>query len=446
LSQENDLSRLDDLVKRALAKGADAADAVLIDAQGLAQAVRLGKPERLERDENREVGLRVLIGRRQAVAATSDLAEDAIEELAERVVAMARAVPEDRFVGLADPEQITRDIPSLDLFDPAAVTPETLLERAQACEEAARAVAGVTNSEGSEASVRISHIALVASNGFAGAYTATSHNLYAAVIAGSGDGMQADYDYTGAVYLSDLRTPEDVGRSAGERAVRKLNPKQMPTKRLPVVYEQRSAGSLLGSLAGAIDGTAIARGTSFLKSKLGEEIFAPGIEIVDDPLRQRGLRSRPFDAEGLPCRPRKVIDQGRLTGWTLDLATARQLGMESTGSASRGTAGGPSPSIANLTLTPGSKSPAELIADIEEGFFVTEMMGRGVNPVTGDYSRGAAGFWIEKGEIAFPVSEMTIASNCLDMFRRIEPANDLVLRSGVDAPTLRIDGMTVAGQ
>jgi PmbA protein len=358
---------------------------------------------------------------------------------------MARAVPEDPFCGLADPAEITREWPLLDMLDPAEPGADTLIERARAAEDAAMAVPGVTNSEGAEAGWGRSRIALAASNGFAGAYAGSSHGVSASVIGGSGTQMERDYDYSSAVYAADLRDPAEIGRSAGERAVKRLGARKMPTGRVPVVFDPRVARGFISHLLGAISGPSIARGTSFLKEKLGQRIFPEAITLTEDPHRPRGHRSKPFDAEGLANRRRALIDRGVLTTWLMDLRSARQLGLKSTGHASRGTASPPGPSATNIWIEPGAISPADLMADIKSGFFVTELMGMGVNGLTGDYSRGAAGFWIENGEIAFPVSEMTVAGNLKDMFARLTAADDLEFRTGADSPTLRIDDLTVAG-
>ncbi|HLG86415.1 MAG TPA: TldD/PmbA family protein [Alphaproteobacteria bacterium] len=440
------LSLLDDCIGRALKAGADAADALAYDSQSVNVARRLNQPERLERSESRDLGLRVLIGKRQAMVSTSERTPEALAALVERAVTMARAVPEDPYCGLADTDQIAKSWPDLDLADPAEPSVDQLIALATETEQAALAVPGVTNSEGAEASWGRSDIALVASNGFAGAYGVTHFSLSAAVLAGTGTGMERDYDYTSAGHAADLRPAAEVGRSAGERAVRRLNPRKGATATLPVVFDWRVSSGLLGSLSGAISGPSIARGTSFLRDKLGEEIFGPGIEIVDDPHLVRGHRSRPFDGEGVAPAKRAIVENGRLTTWLLDLRSARQLGLKTTGHASRGTGGPPAPSPSNLALMPGPKSPEALIGEIESGLYVTELMGMGVNGVTGDYSRGAAGYWIEKGKLAYPVSEMTIASNLKDMYKALTPANDLVRRYGVDAPTLRIDGMMIAGR
>jgi len=435
-----------DLIGKAKAAGADAADAVLLQSTSLSHAQRLGAIERLEREESRDLGLRVFLGKHQAFVSSTDLSPAAIDELLERAMAMARSVPEDPYCGIADPDQLAGEIPSLDICDDSEPSPEALIERAKICEEAARGVAGVTNSEGAEASWSFGRVALAASNGFAGDYAVSRHATSVSVLAGEGLGMERDYDYSTAVYRDDLEGPGAIGRRAGERAVRRLGARKPATGKLTVVYDPRAANSLLGHLSGAISGPAIARGTSFLKDKLGEAVFAPGITIVDDPLRRRGLRSRPFDAEGVATARRNIVEDGRLATWVLSLSSARQLGMATTGHAVRGTSGPPSPATSNLYLEPGSQTPQELIADIRQGFYVTEMMGMGINGVTGDYSRGASGFRIENGEITYPVHEVTIAGNLKDMFRHLTPANDLTFRYGINAPTLRIEAMTVAGE
>jgi len=439
------LSTLESLLSKAKKAGAESADAVVVEGTSLSVAFRLGQPEKVERSEGGDIGLRVFIGKRQAIVSSADRSEPALAELAERAVAMAREVPEDPYCGLAEPGQIAKTLPKLDSCDPEEPATGALVDWASRAEDAARAVQGVTNSEGAEASWGKSRVALAASNGFSHSYEVSSSSVSASVLAGGADGMERDYDYSSAVYAADLRTPEDIGRSAGERTVRRLNARKMPTGKLPVVFDPRVSGGLLGHLAGAINGGSIARGTSFLKDKMGQQVFPKGFNVIDDPHRQRGLRSKPCDGEGIANQRRAFIEDGVLTSWTLDLRSARQLGLESTGHAARGTGGPPSPSITNFYLEPGAVSPAELIADIKQGFYVVELIGMGVNGVTGDYSRGAAGYWIENGEITFPVNEMTVASNLKDMFLNLAAANDLVFRTGIDAPTLRIEGMTIAG-
>jgi PmbA protein len=332
------------------------------------------------------------------------------------------------------------------MLDPDLPTVARLEDLARAAEEAARSVAGVTKSGGASASAGIGGMVLVTSHGFHGAYLGSRFGLSMTAIAGEGTAMERDYDFSSTPHAADLDSPEKVGRTAAERAVERLNPRKAATGKVPIVFDRRVSGSLVGHLASAINGAAIARKTSFLMDKLGERIFAPGIRIIDDPLRKRGQRSRPFDGEGVAGNRVAVIDDGVLTTWFLDCGTARELGMQTTGHASRGVSSTPSPSATNLHLEAGNLSPDQLIADIEEGFYVTDLIGSGANMVTGDYSRGASGFWIEKGRRSYPVSEVTIAGHLKDIFRTLTPASDLEFRFGVNAPTLRIEGLTVAGR
>jgi PmbA protein len=439
------LNTLTDLIADAKRAGADAADAVLFEAASIAVAQRLGNLEKLERSEGCDLGLRVFVGKRQAIVSSTDLTAPARKELVERAVAMAKVAPEDPYCGIAEPTQLAGSVPDLDIFDPSEPTSEQLIELVRVAEDAARAVPGVTNSEGAEAGWSHSRVALAASNGFARGYAMSSHSVSAAVLAGEGTAMERDYDFATAIYAADLDPADKIGRGAGERAVRRLGARKMKTCQVPVVYDPRVSSGLVRHFAGAINGAAIARGTSFLKDKMGEAVFAPGVTIVDDPRRRRGLRSKPFDGEGVATAARNLVDDGRLTTWVLDLASARKLGLATTGHAARGTASPPSPATTNLYMQPGTLTPEALMADIKEGLYVTELIGMGVNGVTGDYSRGASGFWIENGKLAFPVSELTVAGNLKEMFRRLTPASDLVFRYGVDAPTIRVDGMTVAG-
>lgn len=447
MSGMSPLDLLSDLVSDARKAGAEAADAVLIDSASLSVGLRLGALERLERAESGDVGLRVLIGKRQAFVSSSDRSKAALGELVERAVAMARSIPEDPYCGLAEPGELARDFPDLDVCDPDEPSAEKLIDMVRAAEDSARAVDGVTNSEGAEAGWGRSGVAIVASNGFSYSYAVTSSSLSVSVLAGTNErGMERDYDYSSAVFLADLRAAEDIGFEAGRRAVHRLGARKVATKQVPVIYDPRVARGLLSSLAGAINGSGVARGTSFLKDRLGQAIFARGVRVVDDPHRKRGLRSRPCDGEGIATRRRAIVEDGVLTSWLLDLRSARQLGMQSTGHASRGTSSPPSPSASNFYLEAGHITPGEMIHDISEGFYVTDLSGQGVNGVTGDYSRGASGFWIKGGELVFPVNEVTVAGNLKDMFLNLTPASDLVLRHGIDAPTCRIDGLMVAGR
>ena len=439
------LERLQGLLARAKKAGADTGDAVHVESRSLSVAQRLGAPEKLERSESADVGLRVFVGKKQAIVSSSDISDDALGELAERAVAMAAAVPEDPHCGLADAEQLATEFPTLDMCDAHEPDAETLIDWANRAEDAARAVDGVTNSEGAEAGWGQARVSVIASNGFAQTYAGSHYSLSASVLAGTGTGMERDYDYTGAVYGDDLESPEEIGRSAGERTVKRLNPKKVASGTVPVIYDPRVSRSLVNHFANAVNGAAIARDTSFLKECMGEQIFPDNINIIDDPHRHRGLRSKPFDGEGLPNERRSIIEDGVLTTWFLDLRSARQLGLETTGHASRGAGSPPSPSATNLYMDNGSISRDDMIGEIKSGLYVTELIGFGVNGLTGDYSRGAAGFWIEDGELAYPVSEVTIAGNLKDMFLGLTAADDLNLRYGVDAPTLRIEGMTLAG-
>ena len=439
------LQILEDLLKRAKAKGAEAADCLMVRDISLNVAQRLGQREKLERSEAQDLGLRVFIGKRQAIVSTSDLEPKMLDELAERAVAMARVVPEDEFCGLADPELLVKLPVALDLEDKKEPTEAALTQMIARAEDAARAVPGVTNSEGAEAGWGKVEVALAASNGFRGAYAGTRWGISVSVLAGEGTGMERDYDFSSAVFGENLADPEKLGRSAGERTVRRLNPRKASTARIPIIYDPRVANGLIGHFVGAINGASIARGTSFLKDKMGQQVFGKGIRIIDDPHRPRGLRSKPFDGEGVANKKRALIEDGVLTTWLLDCRSARQLGLTTTGHAARGTSSPPSPSAANLYLEPGHVTPEALMADISQGFYVTELIGHGINGVTGDYSRGAAGYWIENGKLTHPVSEVTVAGNLKDMFQNLTPANDLLFRYGTDSPTVRIDGMTLAG-
>ena len=436
------LGSLLDAAKRA---GADAADALLVENVSASVSYRLGKLEDVERSESADLGLRLFLGSKVAFVSSTDFSPEALAGLPQRAIAMAKLAPEDKYAGLAPKGRLAKTIPALDLEDAEEPLPDVLVARARDAEAAGMAVKGVTNSEGGGASFSRAAVALATSEGFFGRYAGTSHGIGVAVLAGEGTLMERDYDHASARHAGDLRSAAEIGRTAGERAVARLNPRKAKSQSVPVVFDPRESGGLVSHFAGAISGSSIARGVSFLKDKMGEEIFAPAISIIDDPHRLRGLRSKPFDGEGVANQRRALIEKGRLTTWLLDCASARQLGLETTGHAARGTGGPPHPAVTNLYMEAGTLSPEELIADIEQGFYITELMGMGVNGVTGDYSRGAAGFWIEKGKIAFPVSEVTIAGNLKDMFRNLTAASDLVFQHGTNAPTVRIEGMTIAG-
>ncbi len=439
------IERAERLLQMAQQCGADAADAVAVRSLALAIELRDGAVEETESAEGDDLGLRVLVGKRQAVVSTNDLAGD-LKALAERAVAMARAAPEDEYAGLADPDLLAHDFPDLDLIDSDMPSVAALEAMARAAEQAALTVKGVSKSGGASASAGFGGMVLVTSTGFRGAFLGSNHGLSMTAIAGEGTGMERDYDYSAVRHAADLESADKIGRSAGERAVARLNPRKVSTRKVPVVFDRRIAGTLVSHLASAANGGAVARKTSFLRDKMGAKLFAGGVGIIDDPLRKRGLRSRPFDGEGVAGKPLMLIEDGTLRSWLLDCATARELKLATTGHASRGVSTVPSPAPTNLHMTAGSLSPEQLIADIKDGFYVTDLIGMGVNMVTGDYSRGASGFWIENGERTYAVSEVTIAGHLIDMFRSLTPANDLEFRFGTNAPTLRLEGLTVAGQ
>ncbi|MCX8133934.1 MAG: TldD/PmbA family protein [Roseococcus sp.] len=439
-----DADRLSALLAAAKRAGADQADALLVHSASLSVQRRLGALEQIERAESLDLGLRVFVGHRVAVVSGTDADPSGFAALAERAVAMARLVPEDRHAMILDAPP-PMDPRPLELDDGQAPEVEALLRRAAEAEEAALAVRGVTNSEGASAGWARTRRALATSRGFFGAYARSSHSVSVTALAGEGTAMQRDYDYASRTHLSELEDAALVGRRAGEQAVARLNPRRPKSARLPVVYHPRVAASLLGHLANAINGASIARGTSFLKDALGTPVLPRGMYVWDDPLRPRGPRSRPFDGEGQPGRRRALIEDGVLTTWLMDSRSAAQLGRSTTGHAARGTGGPPAPAPTNLWLEAGHVTPRELMGDIVEGLYVTELIGMGVNGITGDYSRGAAGFMIRDGRIAEPVSEITIAGRLPEMFRMLHAANDLEFKRGTDAPTLRVDRMTLAG-
>jgi PmbA protein len=443
LDQKDLTDRAVRLVEAAKKAGADTADAVCVRGMSLSVEVRLGKVEETRRAEGDDFNLRVFTGRRFATVSANVLSDPA--ELAERAVAMARVAPEDPYAGLADPDRLARDIPDLDLLDTTIPSAEELTDTARAVEDAARAVPGVTNTGGGSAGWHLGGMVLATSGGFAGSYLGSRFGVSVSAIAGEGTAMQRDYDYDSRTHRADLEGPETIGRRAGERVVRRLNPRQMPTGKGTVVYDPRLSPGLVGSLAGAINGASIARRTSFLIDQLGKPVFSPAITITDDPLRKRGLASRPFDGDGVAARPLDLVRDGIIQTWVLDSATARELGLVTNGRASRG-GGSPSPGTTNVTLLPGAATPEELIAGVDSGVYVTELIGHGANLMTGDYSRGAAGFLIEKGKLGPPVAEITIAGNLKDMFARLVAANDLVYRYSVNAPTVAIEGLTIAGR
>ena len=442
-----DENLLNDIVAAALSAGADAAEAVGAERRSLSITVRMGELEEVEREESRDLGLRVFVGKRQASVSGSDISAEARAKLIERAVAMARLAPEDPYAGLADAERLARGpLPDLDLYDASEPSAETLEDRARAAEAAARAAPKVTNSDGASGSWSSSHWTMVTSGGFSGVHRASGFSISASAIAGDENGMETGYDGRSTRWQADLPTPESLGAEAGRRAASRLGARKIASTTAPVIFENRLAGSLMSPLIGAISGPSIARGTSFLKDKLGQQIFAKGIVIRDDPHRIRGLGSSPFDDEGVANGPRNLIDDGVLTTWLLNSSSARQLDLTTTGHASRGLAGPPGVSTSNLTFQPGDRDQAALMRDAGAGLLITSMFGPSLNGNTGDWSVGCAGFWFEGGEIAYPVNEITVAGNLLDIFSRITPGSDLEIRGAANAPSLLVDALAIAGR
>lgn len=428
--------------------GADSADAVLVAGDSVSIDVRGGRLEQAERAEGVDLGLRVLIGRRQACVSASDVSERVMAEMAERAVAMAREAPEDPFAGLADPAQLARgwDLAALDLADPAPdPSAEALQADALAAEAAAKGHAGISQVDSSSASFSRRAFHMAATNGFSGGYGRTSRSVSCVAITGTGGGMERDWAAESRLWQADLPDAASVGHLAAERTLARAGARKPPTGAFPVLYDERIANSLIGHLLSAINGTAISRGASWLRGAMGQAVLPPGIDLIEDPLRPRISASRPFDGEGLATARRALVADGVLQSWVLDLATARKLGLVSTASAARGTGGPPAPSAGNVALTQGSASRADLIRDMGTGLLVTSMIGATINPTTGDYSRGAAGFWVENGEIAYPVNECTIAGNLRDMLARITPANDARAHLSTVVPSLLVEGLTLAG-
>ena len=441
-----DTSRLTDrvaaLVDAARRAGADAADAVAVVGRSTSVSVRLGKVEGTESSESDDLSLRVFVGRRVASVSANAASDPAA--LAERAVAMARVSPEDPFQGLADRSRLARTVPDLDLFDGTVVGAERLKEDALAAEEVARAVPGVTNSGGSGASAGVGGLVLATSDGFLGSYVASRFSRSVSAVAGEGTGMERDYDFSSRLHFADLDSPETIGRKAGERAVRRLGARKAKTGPVTVIFDPRVARGMAGHLSGAINGASVARKTSFLRDMLGKQVASAMITASDDPRRLRGQSSRPFDGEGVAAEKLLMVEDGVLRHWFLSTSAARELGLETNGRGVRASSS-VSPSSTNFAIEPGTVSPADMIASLRTGFYVTEVFGQGVNMVTGEYSRGASGFWIENGELTYPVSEVTIASNLKDMFLAMTPASDLDRNFGTASPTLLIEGMTLAG-
>lgn len=435
------------LMQAALKAGADAADTLAVTGTALSIDIRRGALEQAERAEGTEVGLRVLVGRRQACVSASDTAPATLAALAERAVAMAREAPEDPAAGLADPGQLAHgwDLAALDMADPGAEPePAALEQAARALEAAALSATGITQAEASATWSRRA-VAIAQSNGFAGNYARTGHSRGVTAFCGSGTAMERDSAGEGRIHATDLPPEDEIGRLAAERALARLGAVKPPTGTFPVLYDERVAASLIGHLLSAINGEAVARGASWARRLMDKAVLPAGLSLTEDPHRRRGPSSRPFDAEGLPTRAKALVADGVLQSWVLDLSTARRLGLASTGNAARGTGGPPSPSVTNVDLTQGAASRDDLVAQMGTGLLVTGLIGQTINPTTGDYSRGASGLWVEGGRISHPVNECTIAGNLRDMLLRIVPANDARPHPSLRVPSLLIDGMTLAG-
>ena len=437
---------LETLLSKAKAFGAEQADAVATHGRSLYVSVRGGEMEEVDNSEGRDIGLRVLIGQRQACVSSSDLSPQSLEKLAERAVAMAKLAPEDPYCGLATPDLLASDMAELELFDDANLTPADLLERAKRIEAAALGIKGVTQAEGMSADVSSSAVQFMATNGFDRGWRSSHHGLSGMALASRDQDMERDYDYHSVRWLEDLKTPEDIGRRAGERVVARLGASQMASGAMPVLFDRRVAGSLLSAFLGAISGNAIARGTSYLKEKMGEQVFASDINIIDDPLIVRGHGSRPWDGEGVKVSRRHLIEDGVLKTWLLNTSAAKQLGLTTTGHGARGISTPPGIASSNTFIEAGAKTPEQLMRDMGNGLMVAEMFGPSLNPNTGDYSCGVAGFAVKNGKKSHPVSEITIAGNILDMYKTLVPANDLLFESSTIAPSLLIESMTIAGQ
>ena len=447
MTTDTDLSLRQKLLDFARQAGAEGADCVAIRSASLDASIRKGKTEDAGRAESFGIGLRLCKGARQAFGSTADQSDDGLKALAQQVSDMADVVPEDPHSRLSVPGEYAKSWDDLDLMDPApAPDLNALLSLARETEDAAVSVKGISNTEGAQAGWSQQFIGITSSTGFNGAYTHTGTWLSTSVIAGSGDAMERDYASTHATYRADMESPQIVGARAAERTLARLGPKSGKTGTFPVLFDQRVSSSLLRSVARASYGSRIAKGTSFLNDKLGVQICNPAITIIDDPFKKRGTRSGPFDAEGIAPERRAFIENGVLNFYFLDMRSAARLGMQSTGHATRGLASPPSPSPSNLWIEAGSVSRDEMIKDIKEGFIVTELMGASISLATGDYSRGASGFWVENGSIAYPVSEMTIAGNLKDIFLTMLPANDLKFTDGIDAPSLLVPSMTTASR
>ena len=428
--------------------GADHADVVATQGTSIAIEVRNSALEQVERSEGIDIGLRVFVGGKMATVSGSDVRDVLLETMAERAVAMAHEALRDPYLTLATADQFAEkwDVDALEIFDPTPEPAADLLESdARRAEAAARAVGGVTQVQSASAGFGTSEIHLATSNGFMGGYRRSNRYISCVAIAGQGAGMERDYDGDSRIFQNDLRSAEEIGQNAGERAVSRLAPRKPKTGTYPVLYDERISSGLIGHLLSAISGSAIARGSSWLRDALGKTVLPEHLSLIEDPHRPRAGGSRPFDGEGLATRSRCIIDNGVLTGWTLDLANAKKLDMVSTANAGRGVSTGPMPTNWNVELTPGQHTRSDLLRDMGTGVLVTSLIGSTINPNTGDYSRGASGFWVENGEIAYPINEMTIAGNLRDMLCRIIPANDARAHLSHRVPSLLVEGLTIAG-
>ena len=437
---------LQDIIEESKQKGATDVDVFLYEGIALSTTTRWKKLESLERSEQAELGIRFFSGQKQALVSTTDFSKKSLSNLIARAADMSKAIPEDQYIGLTADSEIVTAYPELSIYDPAEPSEEELMERARVAEETALEVKGITNTEGGSAGWQKVSVAMAASNGFVGHYDRSSHSVSAVVVAGEGTQMERDYAYHTTNFVKDLMSPEKIGKEAAEKTLKRLNPRKISSTKAPIIFEPKLSNNILSYLASSINGAAIARGTSFLRESMGQRILPENISICDDPHLEKGQRSKPFDSEGRANQKRMFVENGVLQSWFLDNRSARQLGLSSTGHAARGVSSPPSPSPTNLYMQAGDVTPQNLIGSIKKGLLVTEVIGSGFNGVTGDYSQGASGFWIENGEILYPVNEVTIAGNMKDMFLNIVAANDLEFRYGFNAPTICIENMTIAGK
>lgn len=442
---ETTIELINDLVKKSLNKGADLADAVSFYSSDINSCVRNGKLETAEKSESKGFGLRVIVGKKKAIVSSTDISPKTLENLVQRAIDMAKSSPDDPYIAIADKEILATNIEELDLFDKNEYSSEYLQELAKQTEDAGLSVEGITNSEGASASCGASSVAIATSNGFCHEYKSTYSSLSLSLIAGCDTNMERDYDYSVACHMSDLKSAEQIGKEAANNTLKRLNPKQPKTGKVPVLFSKKVSKNIISSLVSAVNGSSVARGTSFLKDELENQIFSNNINIINDPFIKRGLGSRPYDAEGVKGEKLNLVENGRLKNWLLDIRSAKQLGLLTNGNASRRLASNPSPSASNVYLENGDNSFADLIKDIKSGFYVNETFGTGINLITGDYSQGASGFWIEDGEITYAVSELTIASNLQHIFKELVPANDLEFKYSINSPSFLVDSIMVAG-